>query len=184
MKQTGYILFIGLMLLSSCNSFEKRFYNSIDTGQVNAIRNGSDTFDLSSITDFDWDSVILIRGNESVPVFKEEIEEMINSCNSNIDWEDRRFNDMQDLNLIYKTEDLPINRDRFYFMTPERKIIEKEIESGINIHNPAFELQYCLVDTTRKGYWLSRGECRFTLKSNVSTAGEGTMFLYPNCLTK
>ena len=31
--------------------------------------------DLSTITDSEWDSVAFFSGNESVPIFKEEIEE-------------------------------------------------------------------------------------------------------------
>jgi len=70
-----YILALtALTLLASCNNFERRFYEKIDQGQIKVIQNGADTFDLATITDFEWDSVILIRGNESVPYFKEEIE--------------------------------------------------------------------------------------------------------------
>jgi hypothetical protein len=156
MKLITYILiFTVLVALTACNSFEKQFYNCIDQGQINAIKNGTDTFDLSTITDFEWDSVVLIRGNESVPVFKEEIEEII-------------------------TSDLPLNKDRFCFLTPDKKIIEKEIKSGLTKHSPAFDIIYCLVDTINERYWLSKKECRFILKSNVRTVGAGTVFLYPN----
>lgn len=182
MKRLIYIFL--LAALTACDSFEKQFYNSIDKGQINAIKNGVDTFDLSTITDFEWDRVVLIRGNESVPVFKEEIEEIINNQTGNIHWENRRFKDKKDPKFVFKTSDLPLNKDRFYFLTPDKKIIEKEIKSGIDKHRPAFSMEYCLIDSIKKRHWLSKKECIFILKSNVRTAGEGTVFLYPNCITK
>ncbi len=69
-----YILALtALTFLASCDNFERRFYEKIDQGQLNVIQNGADTFDLATITDFEWDSVILIRGNESEPCFKEDV---------------------------------------------------------------------------------------------------------------
>jgi hypothetical protein len=172
MKLSIYIVTLfSLTVLSGCDNFEKRFYNSIDTGQVNAIKKGADTFDLSTITDFEWDSVILIRGNESVPVEKDELEEIIN-------------NSKEESKLIFKTQDLSTFKDRFYFLTPDKKMIEKEIESGIYKHHPPFDLEYCLIDTINERYWLSKKECKFIVKSNVRTVGQGSVFLYPNCLTK
>lgn len=173
-----------ITILSGCDSFEKRFYEKIEQGQINAIKNGSDTFDLAKITNFEWDSVILIHGNESVPYIKEEIEEIINNRTSEIHWEDRRLKGKEDPKLIYKTKDLQINRDRFYFLTPDKKMIEKEIKSGIHQHRPAFDLKNCLADSTNERYWLSKKECKFILKSNSRIAGQGTVFLYPNCKTK
>jgi hypothetical protein len=172
-----------LTILTGCNKFENRFYEKIDQGQANAIKNGSDTIDLATVTDFDWDSVMLIRGNESVPYFKEQIEEIINNRKSEIHWEDRRFKDIDDPKLVYKTTDLPTNRDRFYFLTPDKRIVEKEIRSGIYKHRPAFELIDCLIDSTNERYWLSKKECKFILKSNSQTVGQGTVFLYPACKT-
>ena len=184
-KQVNSILIlISLVILTNCNKFEKNFYASIDQAQINAIKNGFDIFDLSKITDFEWDSVMLIRGNESVPVFKEQIEETLNNRTSEIHWENRRFKGEKEQKFLYKTTDLPICRDRFYFLTSEKKIIEKEIKSGINKHNPEYHLKYCLIDTINERYWLSKKECKFTVKSNVRTAGQGAVFLYPNCDTK
>lgn len=169
MKQLKYIIIICLIsVLSSCDNFESTFYEHIDNGQINAIKNGSDTFDLSTATDFAWDSVVLIRGNESVPVFKEEIEQILNNKTGN----------------KYKAEDLPTNRDRFYFLTPKKNLIIKEISSGIHIHKPAFDLKSCMIDSTKERFWLLRKECKFILKTNVQIAGEGTVFMFPNCETK
>jgi hypothetical protein len=82
---------------------------------------------------------------------------------------------------VNKTTDLPINRDRFYFLTPDKKIIEKEIKSGITKHRPAFDFVYCLTDSNNERYWLSKSECKFILTSNSRKAGQGTVFMYPAC---
>lgn len=52
-----FILLIVLIVLKYCNSFERKFYNSLKQGQINAIKNGADIFDFSTITNFEWDSV-------------------------------------------------------------------------------------------------------------------------------
>ena len=155
------------LAIGSCDNFETRFYEHIDNGQINAIKNGSDSFDLSEITDFEWDSVVLVRGNESVPIFKEEIEQILNVTGKN-----------------YKAEDLSTDRDRFYFITSDNKLIIKEIQSGIHKHKPAFDLNYCVIDSTSNRSWLSKKECKFILKTNVQEVGEGTVFMYPDCETK
>ena len=168
-KLSIYILALtALTFLASCDNFERRFYEKIVQGQLNAIQNGADTFDLATITDFEWDSVILIRGNESVPYFKEEIEAFLQQQKNDVHW-------------VYKTTDLPTNRDRFYFLTPDKKIIEKEIKSGISMHRPAFDFIYCSTDSNNERYWLSKSECQFILTSNSRKAGQGTIFMYPAC---
>lgn len=172
-----------MTILTGCDNFERRFYEKLDQGQINAIQNGSDTFDLATITNFEWDSVILIRGNESVPHRKEDIEEIINKRTSGVRGEYRTFNEVNDPQLTYKTTDLSTNRDRFYFLTPDKKMIEKEIKSGIHKHRPAFDFNYCLTDSINMRYWLSRSECKFILKSNSRSAGQGTVFFYPACQT-
>jgi len=113
MKRITHILI--LIALTGCDSFEKQFYNSIYQGQINAIEHGVDTFYLSTITNFEWDSVILIRGNESVTILREEIEDMINNHKSEIHWEGRRFKDKKCPKHIFRTSDLPTNKSRFYF---------------------------------------------------------------------
>jgi hypothetical protein len=170
----------------SCDNFEKKFYQRIDEGQINAIKNGFDYFDLSTITDFEWDSVFLVRGNESVPELKEFIDEMLNNRQSSIHWEDRRFKGEVDTLFRWHTKDLPVNRDRFYFLTPNKELIEKEIKSGIHKHKPAFTIRYCNKHVKLKTYWLnsfwlSKEECKFKLFSNTQEAGEGTVWLEVNC---
>jgi hypothetical protein len=167
-----YILALtALTFLASCDNFERRFYENIDQGQLNVIQNGTDTFDLATITDFEWDSVILIRGNESEPYFKEEIEAFLHQQKNDVHW-------------VYKTSDLPTDRDRFYFLTPDKKIIEKEIKSGISKHRPAFDFVYCSTDSSNERYWLSKSECKFILTCNSGKAGQGTLFMYPTCMSK
>lgn len=171
------------MMLTRCDNFEKKFYDKIDSGQIKAAKLGSDTLDLSTITDFEWDSMILVRGNESVPVFKEEIEEILNNRSSDIHWEDRRFSNKVDPKLRFITFDLPTYKDRFYFLTHDKKLIEKEIKSGIYSHIPNFDMKYCLIDSVKERYWLSKKECKFILKTN-GTMGNGMVFLYPQCKTR
>ncbi len=173
-----------LTLLTSCDNFESKFYERIEKGQINAARNGSDTFDLSTITDFAWDSVILISADESVPVYKEEVEEILNNHKSKIHWEDRRFKNVIDTTLIYKAEDIPVDRERFYFLTPEKKIIVKTMKKGYKDHKQEFSLELCLIDSINERYWLSRQECKFTIKTNSKFLGQGTVFLFPECKTK
>ncbi len=154
--------FFSLIFLSSCNSFEKDFYNAIDKGQIKVIKNNSaDTFDLTSITNFQWDSVLIINGNESVPVTAEEIEPV----------------------LKRHTTDLPTFKDRFYFLQHDKTIITKEIESGIYSHKPAYDIEQCLIDSTHHRSWLARQECKFKLMYNSRTLGDGTVFLFPPCKT-
>lgn len=168
MKQFKYLITFCLSaFLSSCDNFESKFYQHIDSGQINAIKNGLDTFDLSVTTDFAWDSVVLVRGNESVPVFSDEIEQILNRDSGN----------------KYNAEDLSTNRDRFYFLTPGKKLVIKEISSGI-YHKPAFDIENCMIDSTKERNWLSKKECKFILKTNVQKAGEGTVFIFPSCKTK
>lgn len=176
------VILIAFVILG-CDRFEKRFYDEIDQGEINAVKNGSDTLDLSTITDFEWDSVILIRGNESVPVFKQEIEEIINGSSGHIHSQERRFSKAEDKKLNYKTTDLPTFEDRFYFLTPDKKIIEKEIESGVHSHNPPFDLNYCWTDSMGQSYWLSKAECKFIVRSS-GTIGVGIVLLTPDCETK
>lgn len=185
MNRLTYIfsILIGSTILTGCDNFERKFYDRIDEAQIKAAKNGSDTFDFATITDFAWDSVILISGNESVPVFKEEVEEILNNRNSKIHWEDRRFKNKIDTTFKYKADDIPVNRERFYFLTPDKKIIAKTMKKGYNDHKQTFSLELCLTDTIKERLWLSRQECKFIVKTNSKDYGKGTVFLFPQCNT-
>lgn len=182
-RLSSICLFIVLISLTSCDRFEHRYYNEIKEGQINAIKNGADTFDLSAITDFEWDSVLLIRGNESVPIFSDEIEEILNNRNIEQLWKNMKTNKINDSNYVYKTTDLPTYKDRFYFLTPEKNMIEKEIRGGV-YHSPAVHYWDCLIDSIYVRNWIARKECIFIVETNVRTVGKGTVFLYPDCKTK
>jgi hypothetical protein len=161
-KTTLFGLIIFLTLLS-CDNFEKDFYSQIDNGQKLAIeKNSAITFSLSNATQFEWEKVLIVLGNESVPVYAKEIEP----------------------HLSRKATDLDVNMDRYYFFTSENNLIIKEIESGIMVHNPAIEFEECIgkEEDIFKSY--SKNEAVFTLIPNSNKIGEGTVFLFPNCETK
>jgi hypothetical protein len=144
------VISFALAVLSSCNSFESKFYKAIDDGEDRAIKTRNHTtFDLSSITDFQWDSLLVVKGNESVPVTAEEIE--------------------RDLNRA--TTDLPTFEDRFYFLQHDKSIIVKEIESSIESDKPDYDIELCMIDSTQRRKWLSRRECKFKLMTNSFTKG-------------
>ncbi len=115
--------------------------------------------------------------------FLNKREEIINGLSSDIHWQERRFSKAGYKKLKYKTTDLPTFKDRFYFLTPDNKIIEKEIESGVHDHIPPFDLNYCLTDSMGRAYWLSKAECRFIVRSNANTIGAGVL-LIPDCEIK
>ena len=122
-NKTTFSGLIILFTLLSCDNFEKDFYSKIDNGQKLSIeKNSSITFDLSSVTPFEWSKVLIVLGNENVPVLAKEIEVQLNR----------------------KTTDLDINMDRYYFFTSNNNLIIKEIESGIMAHYPAIEFEECI----------------------------------------
>lgn len=158
-----FVMLLIAIFQFSCNSFEKKFYNAIDDGENRAIKTRNHTtFDLATITDFKWDSVLVIKGNESVPVTAGEIE-----------------------NDLYRpTTDLPTLKDRFYFLQHDKTIIVKEIESSsLEADKPDYDIELCLIDSTHHRSWLSAQECKFKLMSNSFTKGHGTVFLFPPCKT-
>jgi hypothetical protein len=156
-----FIIFAASISLLSCNSFETQFYKNVDSGQTSNIENKQPhIFDLASITDFQWDSVFYVAGNESVPIFADEIEE----------------------DLKRKTTDLSTYKDRFYFLQSNKNLVVKEISSGIFSHKPAFYITRCKLDSLNCRSWLSRAECIFTLGYNSDTIGNGTVTLVPKCI--
>jgi hypothetical protein len=110
-KTTIFGLIIILTFLS-CDSFEKDFYSKIDNGQKLAIEKNSEiTFDLSTVTPFEWTKVLIVHGNESVPVLASEIEPHLNR----------------------KTTDLELNMDRYYFFTSDNELINNGELSSFGI---------------------------------------------------
>lgn len=178
MRRLTFLL-VGLLAIG-CDNFEKKFNDRIDEAKVSAIRNGSDTLDLATITDFEWDSVALIRGDDSVPISVDEIEKMLNRHSGGVDSEDRQPSSKADSKLKFKTSDLPTYMDRFYFLTPDKRIIEKEIEWT----QTPFDLNYCLTDSLEERFWLSKKESRFIVKYNSTTIDRGTVLLFPDCVTE
>jgi hypothetical protein len=146
-------IIIIVYLVTSCDNFQDKLFTEIELREVNKIK--SDTFNLDIITNFKWDSCLYVRGNESVPELKEFIEETLNNKKSKISWEDRESG-VVDKTLKYKSEDLPVDYDRFYFLTPEKEIITKDIDHyGLN-KGKYFELINFSKDTSNKSNWFSR----------------------------
>ena len=170
------ILFFCLIILSSCDNFEKRLKQKKDEAYKNALENGTAYFDLSTITDFEWDSVLFFPGNRTVfTEYKEIIEEVLHGRESSIHWEHRRFGKKVDTSFRWHTTDLRAGRSRFFFLTPDKKIIEKEIKR----QNGLF-FEYCSKhDLLRKNwlhhFWLSKEEANFLLLSRVRVWEEDTV---------
>jgi hypothetical protein len=165
------ILFFCLMFLASCDNFEKRFFREIAKAKASALENGYAFFDISAITNFEWDSVFLVRGNESVTVMDWEISEQLNQRKSYLHWEDMRFGGKIDTTFRWETKDLHTDRDRFYFLTPDKNLIAKEIRHKHGI----FRIHYCCDRHTSKDrwwnydFWLSKQEANFLVFSKEVT---------------
>ena len=106
--------------------------------------------------------MLIVLGNESVPVYAKEIEP----------------------HLSRKATDLNVNMDRYYFFTSENNLIIKEIESGIMVHKPAIEFEECIGDEEDFIKYYSKKETIFTLAPNSKVLGNGTVFLFPSCETR
>lgn len=144
-----------LLLFSACsNSFEHKFYSGLELGLSSySVKKKPVLFNLSHFTDFDWEKLIIIYGNESVPVLAEEIEHKIG----------------------YKTTDLSLNKDRFYFFKNNQLVKEIEIKSGY--YTQAYLIEYC----NDSSIVLTKQDCRFKLVANDMTPKKGTIYLYPPC---
>lgn len=170
LKKLQILIFIAL-IISSCDDFEEKFFKKIDQGQINAIKNGSDKFNLSSITDFQWDSVFYISTRSSVEIPKKTIVEEFKY----------KFGSSQISK--YEITNLPGDRARFYFLNKKKELIIKEIDAG-DAHYPWYELEYCLKDSINEKSWLTKKECIFTIISGSRYPKAGTIYLFPNCKTK
>ena len=143
------------LVFASCTSrFEKDFNNKLEEGiERYKVTKQPVIFNLSDITSFKWDKMLLICGNESVPVESEYIEKLIGQ----------------------KTDDLGLNEARFYFFYKSKLV--KEIEISHGYHDQAFSIETCS-DTIG---FLKVSECRFKLIPNTLAAKTGTIFLYTTC---
>ena len=109
-------------------------------------------FELSEITNFDWDYLVHFSGNESVVVPSKIIEPFIGE----------------------EAEDLDVNYDRFYFLQNDKVVKAFDIYNGSqNIH---YKINFCKEHIT-----LKRSECNFAMKSNTSDVKKGTVLLYAKC---
>ena len=155
------ILIFCLIFLSSCDNFEKNFYKKIDEAKKEAIENGFAYFDLSTVTDFEWDSVFFFISDESMGAMKEEIDEILNNRKSHISWEKRRIKGEVDTLFRWHTKDIPAGRDRFYFLTSDKKLIEKDIDHS------KFSFRCCNKQDSLRWYgsyfWLSKQETNFSV---------------------
>ncbi|WP_420575634.1 hypothetical protein [Ekhidna sp.] len=157
-----FILSTFLTIATGCNSFERELYSQIELAGSKTIEANQPTvFNLNSITDFEWDSVFVVTGNESVPVFRDEIQSKLGR----------------------PANDLKTYRDRYYFLTPDKKLVIKEVEAGI-YRTPAIDIGNCLSGEGDIMFWLSNNECKFFVVPNNRTLNKGTIFALPNCETK
>lgn len=152
MTKTLYILFVVSLILIGCNreqdKFEIDFYNGLDKANYQTVSE----FDLSEITHFEWDEMILLTGNESVPIFVEQITPLIPEEN----------------------EELPVDFDRFYFFL-NNKLIKK-----FDLFNDSNTQQYYLENCGNMK--LKKSDCIFRMKSNTKNQKKRTVVLIPQCM--
>ena len=150
---TLLLLLIGLF--TSCTSrFEKNFYYKLEEGikEYKSTRQPVN-FNLTDITNFKWDKMLVIIGNESVPVPAEDIEKLIGQ----------------------RADDLGLNKDRFYFFSNSK--LTKEIEINHGYYDQAFSIENC---SDQNSFLLAK-QCDFKLIPNTLTVKTGTVYLYPTC---
>lgn len=98
-----------------------------------------------------------MEGNESVPELKELIEEKLNNKQSVFHWEKRRTGAV-DKSLKYKLEYLPVNTDRFYFLTPNKTILTRDIDHYRANQGKYFKIINGSKDTIRNTNWIFRDD--------------------------
>lgn len=154
----GTLLSFAAILSTGCSDFEGDLFDSIARGQEDLIRSQSSvTFDLSTVTPFAWDSVLVVIGNESVPVEGDDI--------------------AQDLGR--PTSALDVNTDRYYFRCIDGSMTVIETSSSL-YHIPAMMFRYCDGNSEHRS-WLMKDQCRFVLETNCNEPPCGTVFLLPEC---
>src|SRR5262245_24633493 len=96
---------LAAVFMLGCSDFESDLFGSITRGQERLIHSKDGvTLDLAAVTPFDWDSVLVVIGNESVPVEADDIAQDLGS----------------------QTTALDLNTDRYYFRCVDgsTKVIE------------------------------------------------------------
>lgn len=150
------------LLITGCNKFEQNLHLGIQKAAKTTLEaNEPANFDLNSITDFEWDSVLVVLGNESVPVFRDEI----------------------NYKLGQPANDLKTNRHRFYFITPKKEVVIKEVNSE-RFRRPYVDFGCCIDDEGTTLFWLTNEENKFKIVPNMQTLSKGSIYLFPNCSTK
>lgn len=67
---------------------------------------------------------------------------------------------MIDKSLKHTTEDLPANTDRFYFLTPMKTIITRDVDHFGADQGMYFQVISTSKDTVNKSDWISRDVCK------------------------
>ena len=155
-------LILFLLILSSCDNFQEKLFNKIDI--VNQSETLEDTFDIAEITDFEWDSVLLIMGNESTIQDKEYVEDILNNKMIELHWEEDKWIIDKNKKSIHKSDELPIERDGFYFLTNDKKIIVKEIDHYNENQGRDYKLINLSKDTIIKTNWISRKDSKIVIR--------------------
>ena len=155
-------LILFLLILSSCDNFQEKLFNKIDI--VKQSETLEDTFDIAEITDFEWDSVLLIMGNESTIQDKEYVEDILNNKMIELHWEEDKWIIDKNKKGIHKSDELPIERDGFYFLTNDKKIIVKEIAHYNENQGRDYKLINLSKDTIIKTNWISRKDSKIVIR--------------------
>ena len=155
-------LILFLLILSSCDNFQEKLFNKIDI--VKQSETLEDTFDIAEITDFEWDSVLLIMGNESTIQDKEYVEDILNNKIIELHWEEDKWIIDKNKKGIHKSDELPIERDGFYFLTNDKKIIVKEIDHYNENQGRDYKLINLSKDTIIKTNWISRKDSKIVIR--------------------
>lgn len=155
-------LILFLLILSSCDNFQEKLFNKIDI--VKQSETLEDTFDIAEITDFEWDSVLLIMGNESTIQDKEYVEDILNNKMIELHWEEDKWIIDKNKKGIHKSDELPIERDGFYFLTNDKKIIVKEIDHYNENQGRDYKLINLSKDTIIKTNWISRKDSKIVIR--------------------
>lgn len=160
-KKLNYVILIfsTLLILLSCKNknveskkFEKDLYKEIKKNAIEYINTQKrQNLDFKKITEFEWDYFKYINGNESVPIYKNEI--------------------ICDLNLSHKTSDLQTYTSRFYFYKSDKLVKE------LDIHND-FKIHFTFSNSCSNN---EQFENNFIITTNSNNINDCTITLHPFC---